>query len=154
MNFVNFKKPLRVHPFTSAIDELLHKGLSEISHTSATHSKPKVNILEIDDAYKIELAAPGLKKSDFNISLDKDQLIIKVNHETESNEEDSKAAEATLQKYTRREFNYASFMRSFHMPKSINKDDIKAEYLDGILNITLTKIEEAKEKEPKMIAIS
>ena len=155
MNFVKFKRPQPVNHFTSAIDELLTKGISELTQTNSSTSRPAVNILEMDEAYQIQLAAPGLKKSDFAISIDKDQLIVKVAQlKNEDKAENEKNEDKCATKYTRREFNYQSFTRSFHLPKTVNRDEIKAEYLDGILNIGLTKKEEAMEKEPKVITIS
>ncbi|HPE33950.1 MAG TPA: Hsp20/alpha crystallin family protein [Bacteroidales bacterium] len=107
---------------------------------------PAVNIKETKDDFLVEVAAPGLKKEDFKIELDNNLLII--SSEKEDRKEESKEGE-----YTRQEFSYQSFKRTFTLPSTIEEKDIKAKYKDGILNITLPKKEEAKEKPKKMISI-
>lgn len=97
---------------------------------------PAVNILEEKDSYKVSLAAPGLKKSDFDISLDGNMLTIKS--EREESKEEKQA------KYSRREYSYSSFSRSFNLPEHVNQAQIEASYQDGVLNITLPKKEEAR----------
>ncbi|WP_316836707.1 Hsp20/alpha crystallin family protein [Pedobacter nutrimenti] len=96
---------------------------------------PGVNILESDADYKIELAAPGLNKEDFQINLKKDTLSVWA--EKKVGEEDKK-------EYTRREFDYFSFARSFVLPESVDGDKISAEYTNGILNITIGKKDESQ----------
>ncbi len=97
---------------------------------------PSVNIIENENDFLIELAAPGKSKSDFKIGLENQVLTIssEVNDE---NEEEKK-------NYTRREFVYNSFTRSFTLPKNIMHEKITADYKDGILRITLPKMEETK----------
>lgn len=107
---------------------------------------PKVNIKETADSYWVEMAVPGMKKSDFLIDLDNQQLSIS----TEAKQEE----ENKVDNYTRREFGYASFRRSFTLPDSIDDDKIKASYNDGILSIHLPKKEEARQKPAKTIKIS
>ncbi|MBT8219248.1 MAG: Hsp20/alpha crystallin family protein [Bacteroidia bacterium] len=106
---------------------------------------PKVNIEELDDEFKLELAAPGLKKSDFNIELENGILTIscEVSEESETKEEN----------YTRQEFNYHSFRRSFSLPDSIDPEKIKAEYKDGILELHLPKLLDSVRKAPRKIEI-
>jgi len=150
MNFVRFNRPVPTNPFASAIDDFLNKGLNELAKSDFSLSRPGVNILEEDDSFIVELAAPGLEKSDFNIKVDKDQLVVKVTRKTEEDATDKE--EST--KYRRREFNYSSFSRSFHLPDTIDTSTIDAVYESGVLKISLAKKEEAKEKEPRTIAIS
>ena len=108
---------------------------------------PAVNIRETEDSYFLEMAAPGMKKEDFTIELDNDQLTIK----SEMKEE----AEENNKKYTRKEFSYESFQRIFNLNKQVvNQAEIKAEYTDGILTLTLPKREEAKEQPSRLIEIS
>ncbi len=152
MNFIRFNRPVPSNPIASALDDFFQKGLSELAKTDFSHSRPGVNIIEQDDAFVVELAAPGLKKDDFEIKVDKDQLIVKVTNDKESTSEEETAGDITT--YRRREFNYSSFTRSFHLPESINTDSIDAAYESGVLKISLAKKEEAKEKEPRTIAIS
>lgn len=151
MNFIRFNRPVPFNPIANAIDEFFNKGLNELAKADFSFTKPGVNILEEDEGYVIELAAPGLKKEDFEIRVDKDQLIIKVTNEKESEKEDAVEENSN---YRRREFNYSSFTRSFHLPETINTESIDAAYESGLLKITLSKKEEAKEKEPRTIAIS
>lgn len=108
---------------------------------------PSVNIKERDDAFEVEMAAPGLGKDDFKIELINDVLTItsdkRVENETKEGE-----------RFTRREFSYQSFSRSFTLPNSVDNDKIKAKYSNGILSILIPKREEAKAKPARKIAIS
>ena len=97
---------------------------------------PAVNICETDGHYHIELGAPGLKKEDFKINLDRNVLTISVEKKSEQTENDKK--------YNRREYSYSSFVRSFALPDSADDGNIEAEYTDGVLKINVAKKEEAK----------
>jgi HSP20 family protein len=97
---------------------------------------PAVNISETEGEYHIELAAPGLKKEDFKISLDRNLLNISAERKSEHHEENKK--------YNKREYSYSSFVRSFALPDSADDARIEAEYTDGILNVNVAKKEEAK----------
>ena len=115
--------------FDSLFSEALNKNL-------AVNKVPGVNILTSDTEYKIELAAPGLTKEDFQINLKKDTLSVwaeKKNADTEAKKD-----------YTRKEFDYFSFARSFVLPESVDGEKITAEYVNGILNITIGKKDEAQ----------
>lgn len=115
--------------FDSLFSEALNKNLT-------INKVPGVNILASETEYKIELAAPGLTKEDFQINLKKDTLSVWA---------EKKVAETEAQKdYTRKEFDYFSFARSFVLPESVDGDKITAEYINGILNITIGKKELAK----------
>ena len=95
---------------------------------------PAVNISESADHYHIELAAPGLKKQDFKISVDDNQLNISVEQQVENND----------RKYNKREYSYSSFVRSFTLPELADQGNIEATYQDGVLKIGVAKKEEAK----------
>ncbi|MFD0861285.1 Hsp20/alpha crystallin family protein [Sungkyunkwania multivorans] len=110
-----------------------------------SRSVPAVNIKEDEEGFSIELAAPGLKKEDFNISLDNDVLTISTEKETKSEEVEGQ--------YTRREFSYSSFERSFNLPETVNTEAINASYEDGVLAIALPKREEAKPEPKRLIEI-
>jgi HSP20 family protein len=97
---------------------------------------PSVNVVENKDDYKISVAAPGLKKSDFNIDVDGNMLTVSCEKEETKDEKDSRQ--------TRREYNYSSFSRSFTLPDEVAKDKIEAAYEDGVLKLNLPKKEEAK----------
>ncbi|MEL0454625.1 Hsp20/alpha crystallin family protein [Flavobacteriaceae bacterium SZ-1-7] len=107
---------------------------------------PKVNIKEEADAFVVEMAVPGLKKSDFNINLENNTLSISA----ELNENNEHKEEG----YTRKEFGYSSFKRLFTLPETVEDNKINATYNEGILNIHLPKKEEAKQKPPRNIKIS
>jgi len=99
---------------------------------------PSTNIRETDKEFVLELAAPGMEKKDFMVDVCDGNLEIKVEKETNETEEEDK--------YTRREYNYNSFYRSFYLPETLNADKIKAEYQNGILMVHLPKKVGAEKK--------
>ena len=107
---------------------------------------PSANIIEKPEGFELEIAAPGLKKEDFKITLENSILTISSDLEDEKVEEGKN--------YTRKEFHYGSFSRSFTLPKSVNAEKIKADYDSGILKIELPKREESKLEIKKEIKIS
>lgn len=125
--------------------ELFNWGNNNYSSTSTT--MPSVNIRETADNYEVEVAAPGMEKKDFKITLDGNLLTISSSRQ-QSNED-------TNDRFTRREFSYQAFQRSFELPKDVvDEDKINARYENGLLYLSIPKKEEAKKKEPKMIEIS
>ncbi len=110
-----------------------------------TNSVPAVNIKEETDAFYVEVAAPGIDKKDFKVELDDDLLTISYEKQ-QSNEEKGD--------YTKREFSYHSFRRSFNLPKTVENAKIEAKYTDGILHLVIPKREEAKQKPSRLIEIS
>ncbi|WCT13425.1 Hsp20/alpha crystallin family protein [Mucilaginibacter jinjuensis] len=97
---------------------------------------PAVNISETENNYHVELAAPGLKKEDFKMTLERNQLTVSVEQSTDH--QDSK------KNYSKREYSYSSFVRSFTLPDSADDSKIDAIYTDGVLCIDIAKREEAK----------
>ena len=117
---------------------------SNYSNTNTT--LPAVNVREDNHEFTIEVAAPGMKKDDFNIHLENNQL--RISSEIESKNESNDG------KYSRKEFSYQSFQRSFRLPVDlIDGDKISAKYNEGILSIHLPKKVEAKAKPSRMISI-
>jgi HSP20 family protein len=108
-------------------------------------SAPAVNIKEDDASFTIEMAAPGKKKEDFSVSLDKSILTISSEKKEEKEEKQ--------EKYTRREYSYTAFKRSFTLPETVSQDEISASYVDGILNVVIPK-KEPKKPEVKTIMVS
>ncbi|HTI92392.1 MAG TPA: Hsp20/alpha crystallin family protein [Puia sp.] len=106
---------------------------------------PAANISENKDSFEISLAAPGMKKGDFNIDVDGNVLSISAEQKEEKEEKD--------EKYTRKEFSYSSFVRSFTLPEGINREKIDASYDNGLLKLVLPKTEEAKKMAPKHISV-
>jgi HSP20 family protein len=102
---------------------------------------PSTNISETEQAYHIEMAVPGFSKEDFKIDLEKD--VLTVSSVKESKETNDESAD---QKYRMREFGHGNFSRSFSIPEAVDKEEIKAEYLSGMLMITLPKKEVVKIK--------
>lgn len=96
---------------------------------------PAVNITESTDAYNIELAAPGLQKSDFKINVDKNLITISVEKKEQSTAEDKV--------FSKKEFCYSSFTRSFSLPDTVDYNSIDANYVDGVLQLKIGKKEEA-----------
>jgi HSP20 family protein len=125
-------------------DDLFDWSLQNFSNTNS--NLPAVNIKEKDDAFEIEMAAPGFNKEDFKIELNNNLLSISSEKKTENETKEN-------ERFTRREFSYQSFMRSFTLPNSIEGEKINAKYENGILNIHIPKKEEAKVKPVKQIEI-
>ncbi len=126
-------------------NELMDWNRSNFSSTNT--SLPAVNVKETDDDFIIELAAPGMNKKDFKISFNNNVLTISSEVKDEKEESDDN--------YTRKEFSYQSFQRSFTVPENIvNGEKISAKYNEGILNIVLPKREEVKPQPEREIKIS
>ncbi len=103
---------------------------------------PSVNIRDQKDRYSIEVAAPGLNKDDFNVEIDEGALTISSSKEASDEQKEGD--------YTRREFNYTAFQRTFTLPDTVKEDDISAEYEDGVLYINIPKKEEEKREKKKI----
>lgn len=115
--------------------------------SSSNTTIPSVNILESNDEYLVEMAAPGLNKKDFKIELKDNVLTIICHHEEKEQAEDVN--------WLRREFSYQAFQRSFKLNNDVVDDaKIKATYKDGMLQLNIPKKESAKVKPPRLIAIS
>lgn len=118
------------------------------NYLNSGSSLPAVNIKETPENFNVEMAAPGMDKKDFKIQLDGHTLTISAEKQ---NEQEQKEGET----YNRKEFNYLSFCRSFHLPKNfVDGDNIKAKYENGILHLEIPKREEAKQKPSRLIDIN
>jgi HSP20 family protein len=115
---------------------LLNSDLFDM--TSMSVNLPAINIVEDEKEFKVEMAAPGFSKKDFKVNIENDTLIISAEKKEEKKEENKD--------FKRREFNYSSFERAFTLPESVNEDHINAQYIDGILKLTLPKVAGAKKK--------
>ena len=134
VKFANGHKNHAVNPFFSDVfDSILND--SRLSDKLAGRA-PAVNISETENEFHIEMAAPGLKKEDFKIALDKNVLTVSADKKTENVEEGKK--------FSKREYSYNSFTRSFTLPEVADAGKIEAEYTDGVLNLKVAKKEEAK----------
>lgn len=108
---------------------------------------PAVNISENKEAYKLTLAAPGLTRDDFRIDVENNMLTLSAEKEEKEEEKD--------EKFTRKEYSYTSFSRSFNIPEDVKAENIEAKYTDGILTLVMPKKEEARRKsEPRHINVN
>ena len=137
--------------FPSLFDNWFNRDMmdwmnSNYSNTNTT--LPAVNVKEDDNQYEIEVAAPGMNKDDFKVNLDQDTLVISSEKKSEK-KEDKKGS------YSKQEFSYQSFQRSFSLPEHlVDGEKIAARYENGILKIQIPKKEEAKPKPSRIIKIS
>ena len=114
----------------------------------ANSTAPAINVKETDKAYVVELAAPGMKKEDFNVHInDEGNLIIKMEKKDEKKEEDKSA------RYLRREFSYSKFEQTLLLPDDVKKEDITAKVEHGVLTVELPKVVEEKVKVSRQIDI-
>ena len=114
--------------------------------TSAT--APAINVKESDKAYTVELAAPGMKKEDFNVHInDEGNLIVKMEHKSEEKEEDKNT------RYLRREFSYTRFEQTLILPDDVKKDDISAHVDNGVLTVELPKMQKEENRVSRQITI-
>ncbi|HEY9535287.1 MAG TPA: Hsp20/alpha crystallin family protein [Mucilaginibacter sp.] len=119
--------------FNDVFDSILNDTFFNDRMTSRV---PAANISESEDHFHVELAAPGLKKEDFKINLERNALNISVERQNEQND--------NQKNYSKREYSYSSWVRSFTLPESANAEQIDATYTDGVLKIDISKREEAK----------
>lgn len=132
--------------FSSFVENFFENEFPSFTQNEFFKTPALVNIKDTKDAYKIEAAVPGFKKDDFRIKAENNLLTISAETKTEN--------ETTEEKYTRKEYNFSSFSRSFTLPKTIDAAKISAAYENGILYVTLPKKEEAKETTAFEVKIS
>lgn len=145
MSLVRFKNNNRVNHFSDVWEDFFKRELTDSRNACVSgNTVPAANISESQKEFSIELAAPGFNKEDFNLSIDKNDLILEVNKEIEVEKEGS---------YTRKEFNYKNFKRSFKLPNTVNHNKISASYVNGILGVEIPKKEDAILPEKKSIEI-
>ncbi|MCP4551277.1 MAG: Hsp20/alpha crystallin family protein [Bacteroidetes bacterium] len=139
MNLVRWNNQPRV---TNFFDNAFLNEMLTNEYQSTNCRKPATNIVENEDNFELNLAVPGLEKEDIKIDLEDNLLTISAEKEAENKEVN----------YSRKEFTYNAFSRSFKLPKTVETEKIKADYINGVLNIKLPKMAEAKFK--KAIKIS
>ncbi|MFM9056542.1 MAG: Hsp20/alpha crystallin family protein [Bacteroidota bacterium] len=130
----------------SLFDPILKREWPDFFGRDFIETIPSANISENAEHYTVELAAPGLKKEDFKINVEEDMITISSEKEHESKTE--------KKDYSRREYNYTSFYRTFGLPEGVDQDKIKAKYADGVLRIELPKRSPAPIQQGKSISIS
>ena len=115
----------------------------------ANATAPAINVFETEKEYKVELAAPGMTREDFNVRIDEDNnLVISMEKKTENKEEKKEG------RYLRREFSYSKFQQTMILPDNVDKEKISAAVENGVLNVQLPKIsEEEVKKAEKQIEV-
>jgi len=137
MTLVKFNNGLKNNAVGPFFNDVFESFLNESFLGDKLVAKvPAVNIAETENEFHLELAIPGLKKDDFKINLDKNVLTISAEKKNEQ--------EADGKRFSKREYSYHSFTRSFTLPDSADYAKIDADYTDGILKLTIAKKEEAK----------
>lgn len=134
------------NPTFSAFLEDFFDDRGMIPGTTTSMSMPAINVWENAENFRIDVAAPGFNKEDFNINVENDVLTIS----SEKQIEEPRDGETV----SRREYSYGAFQRSFTLPKTVDSDKINANYENGVLKISIPKREEAKAKPPRRIDIS
>ena len=135
--------------YPSLFDSFINNDLFNWSHNNYSKTNttlPSINIKESPAAFEVEVAAPGFDKTDFKLELDHDVLTISSEKKIEENKEEKN--------YSRREFSYQSFARSFTLPEIADGEKISAVYENGILHVEIPKKEEALPKPTRTISIS
>lgn len=141
MTLVKFKRPGYHYPniFDDFFKDFQHKS------GSATFL-PSTNIWEDENKFNVELSAPGFTKEDIKVEVEENQMTISGEHKTEN--------EQTEKTFTRKEFSYGSFKRSFTLPETVDTENINAKYENGILKLELPKKEVEVAKAAKQIQVS
>lgn len=135
--------------FSNLFDDFLNAEVGDWrrnNYSASNTTLPKVNIMEDDERFLVEMAAPGMEKGDFKVDLEHNLLTISSEKKEEAKNETAR--------FTQREFAYQAFQRSFTLPDSANGEKISARYENGILRVSIPKKEEARPKPPKTIKIS
>ncbi|MCB0561610.1 MAG: Hsp20/alpha crystallin family protein [Lewinellaceae bacterium] len=145
MSLVRYN-PFATKSVSNFFDDVFNRNITDFFGSDFSASTPSVNVVETENSYRVEVAAPGLEKEDFEVSIDNGFLNISAKKEHQEEVKDG-------DKYMRREFNFSSFTRSFQLPDTVKADDIAANYENGVLKITLPKKEEAKIEAAKVIDI-
>jgi HSP20 family protein len=151
MTLIKWKKPsenglsnhvLYNSPFQGLMENFFNDNFFNREYASFV---PAINVSEETERFNLELSAPGFEKNDFKIEINHGVLSVSGEHKVQK--------ESTEKNYTRKEFNYGSFQRSFTLPEEVNEDKIDAKYENGILKVTLPKKEE-KVKTSREISIA
>ena len=142
--------PMRKYNNQNWIPSIFNDFFDNDWMVKANATAPAINVIESDKDYKVEVAAPGMTKNDFNIHLSEDnELIISMEKKNETKEEDKEN-----KKYLRREFSYTQFQQALVLPDDVDKDKINANVSDGVLTIELPKrTPEEKAKVNRVIEI-
>ncbi len=146
MTITKWNRPVRSFP--TFMDEFfsLDPFTSSGGRTMAS-TAPAVNVKETDKAFVLEVAAPGMKKDNINVVVEPNNTLV-ISSETKDSKEEKEEG-----KYTRKEFTYSAFKRSFALPENVNAENVDAKYTDGILLLTIPKLEEGEQSLNRMIEV-
>ena len=133
--------------FSNLWEDFLGSDITDLPNWETKFTVPAVNIVEKPDKYLVNLAIPGMERSDFKINVDNGILSVASEKEEKHEEKDKDS------QFTRREFYYHSFKRSFTLPESVQADQIEAKYENGILEISIPKRETPQIKPVKQIPV-
>ena len=131
---------------SSLIDKDFFDWNSDLFPARLGTSVPRANIIETPKEYKLELAAPGLERKDFNVEVDNHVLKISAEKEEEKKEKDGE--------YSRQEYSFSSFSRSFTLPEDAREGNIDAKYENGILKVSIPKVKETPAKPALKVSVS
>jgi len=136
MTQVKFNRRPFASGFNSLVDDLFTDLPVLFKDNQVRNGNASVNIIENENGYQLQVFAPGFEKENFNVKLDQQLLTISAEKKTEEKE--------SKEKFVRREFNVASFKRTFTLDDKFNSDGIEAKYVNGILTLNLPRKEEIK----------
>jgi len=147
MNTMKWRKPVQMIPYFSGVfDNFFNSDFNGFLGLDESVAVPSVNVKESGTDFRIDVAVPGMNKDDLTIKVDKDVLTIKGERNDDTKNDDGS--------FTRKEFGYNVFHRSFNVPDSVDSSKIEAKYENGILAVTLPKLDEAKAKPEMVIKIA
>lgn len=145
---VNPRRKRRRHSlapvFHNILNEIMNSSIPEIVRHEPGQTRPMVNVVENNDAFRLDMAIPGIAKEDMTINVEKDLLTVSANKESERKEGE---------KVKRNEFDFNKFSRDFRLPETIDASNISAAFNNGILSLTLPKKEEAKDQPARKVEI-
>ncbi|MBQ2553675.1 MAG: Hsp20/alpha crystallin family protein [Prevotella sp.] len=132
----------------SWLPEVFNDFFNTVNLPKANATAPAINVLESEDKYQVEVAAPGMTKEDFDVNInDEGDLTIKMENKHETTDENKKAH------YLRREFSYSKYEQTLILPDDVDKENIAARVADGVLTIDLPKIVQKQVKVARQIAV-
>ncbi|MBK9336661.1 MAG: Hsp20/alpha crystallin family protein [Lewinellaceae bacterium] len=132
---------IRTYPSTNLFpgglfNDFFNRSIADFVGSDALVSQPAINVVETNADFRLEVAAPGFDKQDFVLNVENDSLTISAKR--------AENQETSDERFTRREFRFESFQRTFKLPQTVNQDAVKAVYENGILKVTLPKREDSK----------
>ncbi len=146
MSLIKFRTAAISNPLDALFNDFFEGEFLPKHGQNRLGTAPATNIREDQKNFYVELAAPGMKKDDFKVEINENLLSIRA--------ENKDAKEERNDRFTKREFNYSSFARSFRLPEAVNSESIVASYVDGILSLQIPKVESPEKVKVRQIAIS